>query len=71
MGNTTIIELNHDLSNEILDNKDEFLLQIADQLSHFAHNGKAILGGKIIAGFHRSGKIYEKWEKFKASLQEE
>lgn len=71
MGNTTIIELNHDQANEIFYNditEKEFLRQIRTQLSSFEYNGKEILGGKVIWGFHRSGFIYDLWEKFKDTL---
>jgi hypothetical protein len=72
MGNTTIIELNHDLSQEIFYNditEKRFLEQIRRQLSAFEYNGKDILGGKVIWGFHRSGFVYDLWEKFKESLR--
>jgi hypothetical protein len=68
MGNTTIIELNHDQVAEIKDHPQEFVQQILDQLGSFEYSGKEILGGKVIAGFHRSGHIYDMWEKFKQRL---
>ena len=72
MGNTTIIELNHDQVNEIFCNdiaEKAFLRQIEEQLSSFKYNGKDILGGKVICGFHRSGFIYSLWEGIKRILQ--
>ena len=63
MGNTTVIELDHDLSHEIKKNPEEFVKQILMQLQHFAYSSdmymytkddNRILGGKVIAGFHRS-----------------
>jgi hypothetical protein len=68
MGNTTIIELNHDQWAEIFQDdgsQQEFLRQIREQLACMSYNGKDIVGGKVIAGFHRSGKIYDLWMKFK------
>ncbi|MCK9542082.1 MAG: hypothetical protein M0R03_08640 [Novosphingobium sp.] len=65
MGNTSIIEINHDQCTEITDNPQKFVDQIIEQMSFFKHNGKRILGGKVIAGFHRSGKINDLWCKFK------
>lgn len=70
MGNTTIIELNHDRWNEISENKEEFILQILNQIHCMNLTGKDIHGGKVIAGFHRSGKVYAKWTKFKKGLND-
>ena len=68
MGNTTIIELNHDQAEEIFRDENSqkiFLEQIREQLSCFGRNGKFIQGGRVVAGFHRSGNIYNAWSKFK------
>lgn len=66
MGNTTIIELNHDFAYEIEGQPLRFAQEVIDQLRDMGKNGKKIMGGKVIAGFHRSGKgIYKDWEKFK------
>lgn len=68
MGNTTVIELNHDRWDEIFHSEEtekEFLNQIRRQYSAFEFSGKQILGGEVICGFHRSGIIYEAWMKFK------
>ena len=82
MGNTKIIELNHDLSHEIKENPEEFIQQILLQLScfnststHYMSNGETfvdnrILGGRVIAGFHRSGFIEETWLKCKMMMSE-
>lgn len=45
-----------------------FLNQIREQLSAFEFSGKDIRGGKVLAGFHRSGSTYEKWIKFKKKM---
>lgn len=65
MGNSTIIELNHDQCDEIEKNPEKFVQQIKHQLATMCYNGKEILGGKVIVGFHRSEKIYESWCKWK------
>lgn len=72
MGNTTIIELNHDQASDIFYNdisEKHFLQQIRNQLSAFEYNGKDILGGKVIVGFHRSGRIYDMWISFKQLMK--
>lgn len=64
MGYTTIIEINHDEVNDIFYNettKKHFLLQIEEQIKACKYNSKSILGGKILDGFHRSGKHYDNW----------
>jgi len=71
MGFTSIIEFDHDRMNEIFEDKEsqtEFIKQIREQLSACKHNGKEILGCKILMGFHRSGKIYDEWIKFKRKM---
>jgi len=65
MGNTTIIELNHDLWNAIQENPDRFISEILEELGSGNGRKKPIVGGYIIMGFHRSGTIYQAWEKFK------
>lgn len=65
MGNTTIIELDHDQADEIEKNPKGFVRIILEQLSAAEHTGHYIPGGKIIAFFHRSGDIDKAWEKFK------
>lgn len=72
MGNTTIIELNHDRHNEIFKSektKNEFLEQIREQLSSYKYNGESIRGGRVILGFHRSGIIEDRWSLFKEWLR--
>ena len=71
MGNSTIIELNHDQWMDIFESEEtqkQFLSQIREQFSAFRYNRQYILGGKVIAGFHRSGKIYKDWTNFKKKL---
>ena len=71
MGNTTIIELNHDKVEEIFQDEETqkiFLNQIYQQLATFEHSRQKIQGGKVLAGFHRSGTIYNKWIKFKKKM---
>ena len=79
MGNTTVIELDHDLALEIAMNKEEFVDQILSQLSCFAYSSPSmhqyfgsnrIHGGHVIAGFHRSGFIEETWNKCKRMMAE-
>lgn len=67
MGNTTIIELNHDLADEIEKNKDLFVQQILEQLRAGCDFQQSIEGGKIIAFFPRynENKKYCAWERFK------
>lgn len=67
MGNTTIIELNHDRWDEIDKNRENFVRQILQQLSTAEYTGQDILGGKVIAFFNRypENRIYRSWENFK------
>jgi hypothetical protein len=72
MGNTTIIELNHDRVDEIFHNEATqsiFLNQIKTQLSTFEYSGSEILGGKVLAGFHKSSVINDKWTRFKKRMR--
>ena len=64
MGNTTIIELNHDYAHEIESNPEEFIRVIMEQLSAAEHTGDRIPGGRVIAFFHRSGPIETAWNRF-------
>ena len=80
MGNTTIIEINHDRCGEIEDNPEEFVQAIKEQMGCFKysnmtekrgewHDGR-IPGGYVIAGFHRSDNTTDRlWEKFKSALR--
>ena len=66
MGNTTIIELNHDLASEIENNQKKFLEQVIDQLRSFKFKGKLIQGGKVVTAWNRGdSKIDKDWSKFK------
>ena len=71
MGNTTIVELDHDRFEEIEKNKLGFAEQILEQLRAGTYDKKEILGGEIVTWFHRSGKIYVRWVNFKKRLREE
>ena len=71
MGNSTIIELNHDCMDEIFGSQQteqEFLNSIHRQLNTFELNGKRILGGQVILGCHRQDKAYEWFTKFKKKV---
>ncbi len=65
MGNTTIIEINHDQTHEIEDDKEAFVGCVLEQCKAATYTGQHIPGGRIIAFFHRSGPIEEAWESFK------
>ena len=67
MGNTTIIELNHDQYEEIEKNKDIFVEHILEQLKAGHDYQYDILGGRVIAFFPRydDNKKYRAWERFK------
>lgn len=66
MGNTTIIELNHDQAHEIEEHKELFLDQIRRQLSANEFEGKRIEGGRVVCFFHRHDSPIERaWTKFK------
>jgi hypothetical protein len=66
MGNTTIIELNHDFIGDIEYGKDKFVKQILDALKQGSKPGDPIQGGKIIAFFNRNGSDIDRdWEAFK------
>jgi hypothetical protein len=57
---------------DIFENKKSeqmFLQQLREQFAAFRHNGQRILGGRVIAGFHRSGPIYDKWIEFKEKMR--
>lgn len=67
MGNTTIIELNHDRCDEIEKNNDLFVEQILNQLRAGCDFQQDIEGDRIIAFFPRysDNKKYCAWERFK------
>ena len=65
MGNTTIIELNHDQYSEIEDHPELFVEQILEQLRTMNNDGKYIQGGSIVCSFNRSGGTLDReWQKF-------
>lgn len=67
MGNSTIIELNHDRWGEIYkdeESKQAFLNQIREQFQSFKHDKKDILGGEVILSCSRYDKRYDKFCKF-------
>ena len=57
MGNTTIIEIDHDLTHEIEDDKDAFVACVLEQCRAATYTGQRIPGGRIAAFFHRSGPL--------------
>lgn len=67
MGNTSIIELDHDSCYEIEKNKDLFVEQILEHLRAGYDSQQDIEGGKIIAFFPRysDNRKYCAWERFK------
>ncbi len=65
MGNTTIIEIDHDRTHEIEDNQDTFVRCVLEQCSAAMHTGQRIPGGRVIAFFHRSGPLNKAWDEFK------
>lgn len=66
MGNTTIIELDHDRTQEIRENPEGFVGQILEQLQSSKWTGREILGGRVIAFFPRWGYSIEKaWNRWK------
>ena len=67
MGNTTIIELNHDQTDEIEKNKEGFVNQILIQLRQGHDARQFIEGGFVVAFFPRysDNKKYKAWERWK------
>jgi len=65
MGNTTIIEIDHDQTHEIEENKEGFVEVVLMQCRAAEYTGQHIPGGRIVAFFHRSGPIEEAWNNFK------
>ena len=67
MGNTTIVELNHDDAEEIRKNPQKLVGQILEQLSASVYTGREILGGRVIAFFPRWDTPIDKaWARWKA-----
>ncbi len=64
MGNTTIIEIDHDLTHEIEDDKDAFVACVLEQCRAATYTGQRIPGGRIAAFFHRSGPLEKLWNDF-------
>ena len=67
MGNTTLIELNHDRWDEIDKHKELFVSQILEQLRNGQNYEQSIEGGRVIAFFPRysENKQYQAWCRFK------
>lgn len=64
MGNTTILELNHDEAHDIAENPQAFLMAILEHLR--SGSGSKIPGGRVIAFFPRwGGPIDKAWERWK------
>ena len=68
MGFSTIIEFNHDLCQEIIENPTVLITQITRQLASLEFNGKDIIGGQVILGCHRDDKDYKLFCDFKKKL---
>ncbi len=72
MGNTTIIELNHDCADEIEKNPQAFVECVLEQLKQGTWAGRTIPGGRIIQWFDRADRagadsgINLDWAHFKA-----
>jgi hypothetical protein len=65
MGNTTIIELNHDKYREIEEHPELFIEQILEQLRTMNNDGGYIQGGSIVCSFNRNnGTLDREWQKF-------
>ncbi len=65
MGNSTIIEINHDQAHEIEEDRIRFAEVVLMQCRAAEYTGQRIPGGRIIAFFHRSGPVYDAWIDFK------
>ncbi|KKK81603.1 hypothetical protein LCGC14_2811800 [marine sediment metagenome] len=65
MGNTTIIEINHDQTQEIEDDREAFVNCVLEQCRAATFTGKRIPGGRVTMFFHRSGQIEKEWCNFK------
>ena len=65
MGNTTIIEIDHDRTHEIEENKEGFVEIVLMQCRAAEYTGQRIPGGRIAAFFHRSGPLEKAWGDFK------
>lgn len=63
MGFTTIVEFNNDRFDEIERDEKGFV----DSVLVAIRSGEkgSVPGGEVVCVFHRSGKIYEAWIKFK------
>lgn len=71
MGNSTIIELNHDLYGDIERNRDKFVDEILAQLRQgFWGQHKRIVGGQVVTSFHRDevDTHARAWERFKQDI---
>ena len=75
MGNSTIIELNHDRWDEIYrdeESQKEFLEQIRQQLQYGEiANKKELRGGRVVLFCHREDKRYDKFLDFKKSIDKQ
>ena len=69
MGNTTIIEIDHDRTHEIEDDKDKFIECVLEQCRAATYTGKRIPGGRIAAFFHRSGPMEKAWNDYTKKLR--
>jgi len=64
MGNSTIIEINHDQAHEIEEDRVRFAEVVLMQCRAAEYTGQRIPGGRIVAFFHRSGPIEKAWYDF-------
>jgi hypothetical protein len=67
MGNTTLIELNHDRYGDIEADKGEWIELILQHMRLHAFSDEvSIPGGRIVATFHRGDtRISDAWDRFK------
>ena len=75
MGNSTVIELNHDWVIEIEHDPEKFVREILDHLNQMPKIdegiGKRIAGGTIVSSFHRSNNEYDRlWTQYRIALRD-
>jgi hypothetical protein len=77
MGNSTVIEFNHDIMHRIFESEESktfFLAQLENQMkcgypNYDLGESNHVLGGKVVFFSHRSDWVYKQFIKFLSKLE--
>ena len=74
MGNTTVVEINHDLAHSMLEDPVAFVNELMLQVGQFKYSmsgdGQIVPGVRVVSGFHRGDTVESAlWYSYKDLLK--